>query len=184
MNKIFITAQELLSDSFRLANQIFLDGFKPDCIVGVWRGGAPIAIAVQEYFEYKNIKTDHMPIRTSSYYDIDKQADEINIYGLQYLVNHIQSSDNLLLVDDVFDSGRSIAQLIKLIKAKSKHKHEQNIKTACVWYKPGKAKVGFAPDYFIHKNDNWLVFPHELQGLSHKEIANNKSDFDNILNLF
>ena len=48
MEKHFISAQDLLVDSFKLAEQIFDSGFQPHFIVGVWRGGAPVGIAVQE----------------------------------------------------------------------------------------------------------------------------------------
>ena len=57
MEKKFITAQELLEDSFRLAAKVYEDGFRPQFIVGIWRGGAPIGIAVQEYFDYKKVDT-------------------------------------------------------------------------------------------------------------------------------
>ena len=46
--KTYITADELLLDSFRLGVQIHNSGFKPDFIVGVWRGGTPVGIAIQE----------------------------------------------------------------------------------------------------------------------------------------
>ena len=52
MDKVFISAQELLVDSFKLAHQIYTSGFRPQFIVGVWRGGAPVGIAVQEYLDY------------------------------------------------------------------------------------------------------------------------------------
>jgi len=39
MNKVFISAQQLLEDSFKLAVQVYESGFRPDYIVGVWRGG-------------------------------------------------------------------------------------------------------------------------------------------------
>jgi hypothetical protein len=46
--KEFISAESLLRDSFALAVQIVASGFRPTFLVGVWRGGAPIGIAVQE----------------------------------------------------------------------------------------------------------------------------------------
>ena len=49
--KQFISASELLEDSFKLASKILASGFKPTFIVGIWRGGAPIGITVQELFE-------------------------------------------------------------------------------------------------------------------------------------
>ena len=66
MDKHYITAADLLRDSFKLAEQIFSSGFRPNFIVGVWRGGAPVGIAVQEYLEYKGLESDHIAIRTAS----------------------------------------------------------------------------------------------------------------------
>ena len=77
MEKRFITAQELLEDSFRVAAKVYEDGFRPQFIVGIWRGGAPIGIAVQEYFDFKKVETDHIAVRTSSYYGINQQSKEI-----------------------------------------------------------------------------------------------------------
>ena len=82
MDKHFISAEELLTDSFRLADQIFRSGFRPQFIVGVWRGGAPVGIAVQEYLDYMGVETDHIAIRTSSYYGINQQDKEVRVHGL------------------------------------------------------------------------------------------------------
>jgi hypoxanthine phosphoribosyltransferase len=46
MEKNYIQAQQLLEDSFSLAWQVYESGYRPNYIVGVWRGGAPIGIAV------------------------------------------------------------------------------------------------------------------------------------------
>ena len=71
MDKVFLTSQSLLEDAFRLASQVYEDGFRPQFIIGIWRGGAPIGIAVQEFFEFMNAPTDHIAVRTSSYYGIN-----------------------------------------------------------------------------------------------------------------
>ena len=184
MKKIYITAQELLESSFKLAHRIFADGFRPQFIVGIWRGGTPIGIAVQEYYEYKGVSTDHISVRTSSYYGINKQSKEIRVHGLHYLIENANSEDGLLIVDDVFDSGRSVDALIREIKKLSRKNAPQDIRVACSWYKPGMRKVDFEPDYYIHKNDDWLVFPHELEGLTREEIIAGKSDLKNIQDLF
>ena len=86
MDKKYITAQELLEDSFRLAAKVYEDGFRPQFIVGIWRGGAPIGIAVQEYYDYKKIETDHIAVRTSSYYGINKQSKEIEAVASSSIV--------------------------------------------------------------------------------------------------
>ena len=184
MDKTYITAQQLLEDSFRLAHQVLSDGFKPNFIVGIWRGGSPVGIAVQEFFEFKGIATDHISVRTSSYYGINQQAKEIRVHGLHYLLENANANDSLLIVDDVFDSGRSVDALIKRIKKLSRLNAPADIRVACPWYKPSKNAVDFEPDYFVHESADWLVFPHELSGLKVSEIAAGKTDLTSIIDLF
>lgn len=174
MDKYFITANELLLDSFRLAEQIYQSGFRPHFIVGVWRGGSPVGIAVQEFLEYAGVPTDHIAIRTSSYYGIDQQSKEIRVHGLDYIINHVDADQSLLIVDDVFDSGRSIQAVIEEIKRKSRRNTPSIIKVACPWYKPARNATSIIPDFYVHSTDRWLVFPHELCGLTGQEITQGK----------
>ena len=66
VEKIFISADQLLRDSMELARRVVASGMRPTFLVGMWRGGAPIGIAVQEVLEYHAIHADHIAIRTSS----------------------------------------------------------------------------------------------------------------------
>ena len=52
MQKIYISAQSLLEDSFSMGKQILESDFSPNFIVGVWRGGTPVGIAVQEMLAF------------------------------------------------------------------------------------------------------------------------------------
>lgn len=171
MDKHFISAEELLTDSFRLADQIFRSGFRPHFIVGVWRGGAPVGIAVQEYLDYMGVETDHIAIRTSSYYGINQQDKEVRVHGLNYIIDHVNSDDELLLVDDVFDSGRSVIAILDELKLKTRANLPETIKIATPYYKPDRNTTEIIPDFYVHETDRWLVFPHELAGLSSEEIA-------------
>jgi hypoxanthine phosphoribosyltransferase len=184
MQKKFITAKELLEDSFRLAAKVYEDGFRPQFIVGIWRGGAPIGIAVQEYFDFKKVETDHIAVRTSSYYGINQQSKEITVHGLHYIIENANADDGLLIVDDVFDSGRSIKALISQLQLLMRNNMPTDIRTACPWYKPANKQVDISPDYYVHKTDEWLVFPHEISGLTPDEIITGKSDLANIQDLF
>jgi hypoxanthine phosphoribosyltransferase len=174
MEKLFITANDLLLDSFKLAEQIFQRGYRPHFIVGVWRGGSPVGIAVQEYLEYVGVPTDHIAIRTSSYYGIDKQSKDIRVHGLDYIVKNVDADQELLIVDDVFDSGRSIKAVIDEIKRKSRRNAPSSIKVATPWYKPSRNQTDLKPDFYVHATDRWLVFPHELCGLTPQEILQGK----------
>ena len=181
VDKTYITAQQLLEDSFRLANQVYLDNFRPQFIVGIWRGGAPVGISVQEYFEFKGVETDHISVRTSSYYGINKQSKKIRVHGLHYLIENCNAKDKLLIVDDVFDSGRSVAALIKQIRKQSRLNTPSDIRVACPWYKPSKNAVDFEPDYYLHESSEWLVFPHEIDGLSEEEIRQHRPELAGVI---
>lgn len=170
MEKRFISAEELLVDSFKLADLIYQSGFRPHFIVGVWRGGAPVGIAVQEYLDYVGLETDHIAIRTSSYHSIGNQDKEVRVHGLNYIVDNVNAEDSLLLVDDVFDSGRSIVAILNELKEKTRANLPRTIKIATPFYKPTRNVTDIKPDYYIHETDQWLVFPHELSGLSAQEI--------------
>jgi hypoxanthine phosphoribosyltransferase len=173
--KLFIGAQELLEDSYSLAHKILDNGFKPNYIVGIWRGGTPIGIAVQELLDYRGVPSDHIAIRTSSYININEQHDTIRVHGLHYIIENVNSDDKLLIVDDTFDSGRSVDAVIKTIKNLSRANTPDIIKVATVYYKPTMRVVDFEPDFYIKTTDKWLVFPHELKGLSKSEILQHKS---------
>ena len=172
--KTYVNAQSLLDDSFRLGLKVMDDGFRPDYIIGIWRGGTPVGIAVQELLKYHGQPSDHIAIRTSSYSGIEKQNDEIRVHGLHYIIENVNAEDKLLIVDDVFDSGRSIQAVIDRINDLSRRNTPETIKIATVYYKPGKRKVDLIPNYFIHKTEDWLVFPHELEGLTRDEVASSK----------
>lgn len=174
INKVHISAQSLLDDSFRLGLEIMRDGFHPDYIIGIWRGGTPVGIAVQEIMKYHGYPSDHIAIRTSSYQGIAQQSDEIRVHGLHYIIENVNAEDSLLIVDDVFDSGRSIKAVIERINELSRRNTPETIRIATVYYKPSKRKVDVVPDYYIRKTDDWLVFPHELEGLTPEEVAENK----------
>lgn len=173
MEKLFIDSDDLLRDSFQLAWNVYESGYKPNYIVGVWRGGAPIGIAVQEFLSVLGIKSDHVAIRTSHYSGINQTNQNVQVYGLNYVIRQLQSEDSLLIVDDVHDTGLSIQQIINDIKTACK-KNTPDIKVATPYFKPTKNKTDSKPDFYLHETDQWLVFPHELDGLSIDEIKKNK----------
>jgi uncharacterized protein len=149
-------------------------GFRPSFLVGIWRGGAPIGIAVQEILEYNGIECEHLALRTSSYAGIDQQARSVRVHAIDYLVSVLNAEDELLLIDDVFDSGRSIEAVIAELRRRCRRNLPERIKIATVYYKPSRNRTELAPDYHIHSTDHWLVFPHEFNGLTREEILAHK----------
>ncbi|MFQ5533380.1 MAG: phosphoribosyltransferase [Sphingomonadales bacterium] len=178
--KYFVTAQGLLEDSIRLGFQILDSGFAPKFIVGVWRGGAPTGIAVQEILDFHDVQSDHIAIRTSSYIGMEQQK-VVRVHGLEYIVNNIDAQDSLLIVDDVFDSGKSLAAILDKLRRKCRRNMPDVVKIATVYYKPKHNVTDLKPDFYIHETDAWLVFPHELHDLTPEEIRDQKGlDFDEL----
>lgn len=181
IKKTYISANDLLHDSFKLGVQIFNSNFKPDFIVGIWRGGTPVGIAIQEILAYLGHNSDHIAIRTSLYSGIDSRKNSVQVHGLSYLIRNINANDKLLLVDDVFDSGKSIQTVINTLKAKSRKNTPADIRIAVPWRKPANNTTELTPDYFIHETGDWLIFPHEMEGLSDDEIYENKPELKQAL---
>jgi hypoxanthine phosphoribosyltransferase len=180
--KIYLSADGLLEDSWKLAAKILESGFKPTFMIAVWRGGAPIGIAVQEYLSFHGIETDNIAIRTSAYSSgIDEQHREVNVHGLNYLIKNVQQHDSLLIVDDVFDSGRSIEAIIDELRRNARLNTPHDIRIAVPYYKPARKQTDRVPDYFIHETNAWLKYPHSLEGLTPAEIEQERPELYEII---
>lgn len=171
---LYVGAQELLEDAFELGARVLESGFRPSFIVAIWRGGAPIGIAVQELLDYFGVDTDHIAIRTSSYSGIDGQASEVRVHGLNYLLKNIEHDDRLLIVDDVFDTGRTIEVVIETLREKARSNAPHEIRVAVPFYKPSRNRTARVPDYYLHETDQWIKFPHSLEGLTIEEIERHR----------
>ena len=171
---LYVGAQELLEDAFELGARVLESGFRPSFIVAIWRGGAPIGIAVQELLDYFGVPSDHIAIRTSSYSGIDGRAPEVRVHGLNYLVKNVEHHDRLLIVDDVFDTGHTIEQVVGRLREKARRNTPHEIRVAAPYYKPARNRTGRIPDYYLHETSEWIKFPHSLEGLAQEEIARHR----------
>lgn len=172
MQKKYISAQLLLEDSFRLAQMVYQSGFRPTFLLALWRGGAQIGVTVTEFFAYKNAPIkNHSAVRVSAY-NHSQLKPTTRVFDLKYVVDTLTSSDKLLIVDDVVDTGTSVKTLLNHLKALCGENMPREVKVASVYYKPKTAS--FTPNFYRHETDRWLVFPHELEGLTIEEIAQAK----------
>jgi hypoxanthine phosphoribosyltransferase len=176
--KKFVAADDLLVDSFKLAAEICASGFRPDFLVGLWRGGSAVGIAVQEGLDYLGIPTDHISVRTSysgidAYPKMIESSKRIRVHGLRYLLDRMSAKQSMLIVDDVYSSGSSVDAVINKLRRKGRRNLPADIRIASVWYRPTERTIR-APDYFVHQTDQWLVLPYELAGLSVAEICQQK----------
>lgn len=183
MEKRIIAANDLLRDSFKLAADIYESGFRPDFLVGLWRGGSAVGIAVQEGLDYFGVPTDHIAIRTSysgaETYEKMLTKKRIRVHGLEYLLDNVSAHHSLLIVDDVLSSGKSVRAVQRQLEKKARRNLPHDIRVATVWYRPTE-KTRQAPDYFVHKTGDWLVLPYELTGMSVDEIKASRPELADI----
>ena len=155
MDKTVLTAHELLEDSFSLGVLIVESGFEPTLIIAIWRGGTPVGMAVQEILKYCGLESDHIAIRTSSYVGVDERG-AVAVHGLNYIIKKVCYDDRVLIVDDVFDTGNTIAAVINELSRRARGNTPEDIRIAVPWYKPTRNQTSLVPDYYLHETAEWL----------------------------
>jgi len=180
MKKKFLDEDTLILDSFKLGVKIFESGFKPTFIVGLWRGGSSVGIYVQECLQTLGLETNHISLRTSyrgqPYYQqmAASPVTDIRVHGTQFLTENLNADDSLLIVDDVFSTGKNIDAVIKRLNQRLKRNMPSEVKIATLWQRQSYRAVDIKPDFILHQTEDWLVFPYEMSGLSLVEIRQHK----------
>ncbi|MDR0402355.1 MAG: phosphoribosyltransferase [Treponema sp.] len=181
MKKEFLSYDVVRDNALKLARKIYNDGFTPDVIYVSLRGGAYLGNVISEYF--KVIKPQGRPVYYAavvarSYTDVRK-SDQIKVEGWTYAPEHLRIGDKVLLVDDIFDSGKTINHLAGIILEKGIPR--EDLKVAVHDYKyffDKKDQLPVQPDYWCRKHelsvndeDSWIHYmSHELVGLSPSEL--------------
>lgn len=167
MQKSFLSADEFLRDSWRLAAKIMASGWKPDKLLALWRGGAFAGMAVHEFLKVKGWNVAHLPMKCASYTGIGENAAEVVFTLEREIFSLIKEGEKILVIDDVFDTGKTA----KAVKTKLE-KIGAKPKIATVYFKPNKNLTDLSPDFYTKElDDKWIVFPHELEDLSEEELA-------------
>ena len=166
MDKHYLSANQYQSDMWRLASVIRQSGWKPDFLVGLWRGGAPVAIAVHEYFRATGWNVQHIPLKCWSYTGIGANSNKVAFLLGDAIFGMFRAGDKVLFVDDVFDTGKTAAAVMDQMRGIG-----AEARIACVYWKPEKNQTNIKPD-FIAKDigSEWIVFPHEIEGLAPAEV--------------
>ena len=164
--KVYLDAQTYLRDGWRLARQILDSGWRPDALLALWRGGAAVGAAVHEFLKVKGLSLRHMPVKCASYTGIGQSQTEVVFSHAEDVFASLEEGAKVLVVDDVFDTGRTAAAVRRKLAAR-----KCDAKIACVYWKPAKNVTGEEPDFHVRKLDDWIVFPHEIEGLAPEEIA-------------
>ncbi len=186
MIKEFLEYETVRNNALKLANKIYKDNFFPDVIYCSLRGGAYMANVISEYFKIlAKVKHFHPVLYAGvvarSYSDI-AQHTKVFIDGWTYPPENLRPGDKILLIDDIFDSGRTINCLVETLM-NSRGIPREDIKVVVHDYKYFtyyKEQLPIQPDYYCRKfeitkpeENRWIHYmSHELVGLSKEELEN------------
>jgi len=164
-NKIYVSANDYIRDSFRLARTILDSGWVPDDLIALWRGGAPVGVTVHEFLHYHRVRPRHRVLKCQSYTGIQEHNREVVFENADDLFRSVVPGSRVLVIDDVFDTGntaRAVFERLAPFKA--------DVRLATVYWKPSQNQTAFKPDFYVRETDDWIVFPHELDGLTPDEV--------------
>lgn len=181
MTKEFLQYDVIRNNALKLAHKINQEGFIPDVIYSSLRGGAYMANVISEYF--KIARRGKRPVMYAavvarSYTDV-REHSRVMIDGWTYSPKHLRPGDKILLVDDIFDSGKTINHLVENLLERGVPR--KDIKVAVHDYKYFTYKqqqLPIQPDFWCRKfniekpeDDLWIHYMnHELVGLSQEEL--------------
>jgi len=180
MHKEFVPYDMIRNNALKLAYRIYREGFVPDVIYVSLRGGAYMGNVISEYFKFvrgHDRPVFYAAVVARSYTDISTQ-ESIKIDGWTYGPEFLRAGDRVLIVDDVYDSGRTINYLTRVIMDKGVAR--ENIKVAVHDYKVREYLQDdqpVKPDFWCRKievktpeDETWIHYmSHELVGLTKEE---------------
>jgi hypoxanthine phosphoribosyltransferase len=129
----------------RLADEVDASGEKFDLVIGIARGGLPVAMVVADRL---GSKVDFINVK--SYTDV---GERVKPKILTTIVERI-SDKRVLVVDDLVDGGETMETVTGYFALDK----PRLMKTAVLFTKPWST---FVPDFSLQTVDTWVVFPYE-----------------------
>ena len=167
--KLIVNWEEYNKTVEKLAIMIDESGYKPDILIGIMRGAAPMIDVLSRIFK---LKCAYLAVESYSGKGVEDEQGDI-VFSREMSSIAPNMGGKILLCDDLSDTGitfnKSIYWLNKYKPIKGKIK---DIKTATLW-KKNKSK--FKPDFCATKlsGNPWIVQPFEIyEEIKIEEIKN------------
>jgi uncharacterized protein len=173
---LYVSARELLLDSIRLGVNIAQDAsFRPDFLIALWPGGVLCGLPLHEVYKYflrkergEGKPPDHISVNTSP----TRSSYRNQIIGIQYLEDHINKDDNILIIDTTFRAGRAVNDVvIRLKEVLRRNLNHKRIRVAAVYYNPDDTSTWTVrpdikkPDYYLKQIRKEVVYPSSVHKL-------------------
>ena len=141
VDRILINEKELDEITTRLAEQItndYKDSEKPLVLLIILKGSL---IFASDLMKKINLPLELEFMKVSSYGAGTKNSGEIKIH-LDLMRESLEKYD-LLIIEDIVDSGRTLSRLTQLLK----NRNANSVKTCTLLDKPSRREVDFTPDF-------------------------------------
>ncbi|MFN3411099.1 MAG: hypothetical protein ACK4YF_02935 [Exilispira sp.] len=173
---VWLTPEKIQEDSIKLGVNIFYSDFEPDFLIALWPGGVISGIYIHETYKYLNKingnpkkNPDHVALNTASSHLSYKS----NIIGLPYLLERIEDTSKILIIDTTFKAGIYVNPVVdKLKEGLRRNLNHKNIKVASVYFDHNSkytwtTKPNFdKPHYYLSKVDKEIIYPHSIHKLN------------------
>lgn len=140
MKKIYYAYDEFRDDLKILTRKID-ESF--DVIIPISRGGLSMGQMLGEFYDIREVYA----INTIGY-DDTKKLDEVKVFNIPSL----KEKQRVLIVDDIVDSGDTLLEVLKVLKAKYPN---TIFKTASIFYKPSAI---IKPTWWVKEPQSWIEF--------------------------
>ncbi len=164
-NKIYVSANDYLRDSWRLARQILDSGWEPEDLIALWRGGAPVGVSVHEFLFYHGLRPRHRVLKCQSYTGIREHVHQVSFENADAIFQSVVPGSRVLVIDDVLDTGNTARAVLERLAPLN-----ADVRLATVYWKPNQNQTDIKPDFYVQLTDDWIVFPHEMDGLTPEEV--------------
>ena len=117
VEKEFLPYELVRNNALKMAHRIYHEGFYPDVIYVSLRGGVYLGNVISEYYKFVQRRARpvyYAAVVARSYTGIG-ECEEVKVEGWTYGADSLRTGDKVLLVDDIFDSGRTINHLSGII---------------------------------------------------------------------
>lgn len=134
-----------------LAKEIADDGYAPDLILAIARGGLFIAGSLGYSLGVKNLYV----MNVEYYTGIDERLD-VPVMLPPYVDFVDTEGANVLIADDVADTGHTLDLVKKFCDKKAAEGKIRDVRTACLYEKSHSV---VKCDYVWKRTDEWIEFP-------------------------
>ena len=151
MEKLYYSWRDIEELSVKIYKDSQLKNFTPDCLVPISRGGLIPGRLLSELY---NVSTIY-PIRVQFYKKefITAEQPRVDFFP------HVIHQRNVLIIDDIMDSGKSIQAVLKTLNSLVMNKPKRMLVASLLVRKTCKEMPSFYGK--IVEGNEWCIFPWE-----------------------